>query len=798
MQCELNVGKGEEVKNLKQTKRQVINKKMIEKMLFILVGGILLGRVNLLFNQTDSKGIAPFGIAYLIAIIIIDTKVNTLASAIGICIGYLSIGNSILDSGKYIVTVMLITVYYMLASLRNKKKKERIGFALMFVSFFVYGLLINEYKVGVDFTLSLIETFIIVPIYYVVKFAIDSIDVYKINKRFSSEEIVSVSILLCLLVAGIGNIDVLGYSIRTICALALVLAVAYVGGAANGAMVGVAMGIILGVSQNNMISSIGFFGVGGLIVGIFKDTGKVFSVLAGIVIYFALGIYSNELSLNFIVQVLASNILFLCIPKKIYESIGLETNQRVKKEDISDSQIKNIKQEFTLKLKELTDVLITISKSLGEESQNENLLMKTHSSELVESIADRCCSKCENRAQCWERNFNQTFNLFEVMIQNYDEGKLIVPQELQKKCVKDFTLLKSAQTVMNNYKVNESIKERISEGRKILADHVDNMSNTLNQLLLNFKKDVAIDYELQRRSKRQLYKKGIDYEDVFCYTTSNGKTKIKVLINNMDNLDYYENNILQALNKIVRKNLFVVKDESGIDSETGKYTVTIEEAPIYKMVSYGQKIPKSGEKQTGDSYSFGGNTDGLYNVVLSDGMGFGPEAEKESKATIELVEKFTQAGFDENTTINTVNSIMGLRFAEDEKYATLDLSKVDLYTGDTTFVKIGAAPTFVKRGSQVKYINSKNLPFGLVDEVDIEYIQCKLKPGDLLINITDGVLDNDNTKKDDFNWLEEYLKQIDDDPKTLSEKIMQRAIKLSGDTIKDDMTVVVSKLYMES
>ena len=214
------------------------------------------------------------------------------------------------------------------------------------------------------------------------------------------------------------------------------------------------------------------------------------------------------------------------------------------------------------------------------------------------------------------------------------------------------------------------------------------------------------------------------------------------------------------------------------------------------MVSYGAFIPKSGEVQTGDSYTFGKTNDGYYTTILSDGMGFGPEANKESKSTVELVEKFIEAGFDEDKTINTVNSMMGMRFAEDEKYATLDLSKVNLYNGETTFVKIGAAPTFIKRGNVVKAVNSKNLPFGLVDEVDVEYIKGQLKAGDILVSISDGVLDIDKFNSEKFVWLEQYLKEVNDDPKALSEKILQKAKELSGKEIKDDMTVIVSKIYI--
>jgi len=42
------------------------------------------------------------------------------------------------------------------------------------------------------------------------------------------------------------------------------------------------------------------------------------------------------------------------------------------------------------------------------------------------------------------------------------------------------------------------------------------------------------------------------------------------------------------------------------------------------------------------------------------------------------------------------------------------------------------------------------------------------------------------------------LKNINADPRELSEKILERAKKLSNGIIKDDMTVVVSRVYLDT
>ncbi|EKQ55969.1 MAG: stage II sporulation protein E [Clostridium sp. Maddingley MBC34-26] len=798
MQYGLGINKYEEIGEITNIKRKAWMRTSVVKLGVILVVGILLGRVNLLLNQSDSRGIAPIGIAYLIAVVTKENKKNSLIAAVGISIGYLTINDLLTDGYVYLIALTLIALYYVLIAPVRRRRKEFESFIILLGSFFFYGLLVNKYELGVDITLCLIQTLIVVPIYYVIKYALNSLEEVNTNYFFSSEEIVSIGIFLCLIVSGIGNINFLNYSIRNICALTLVLAIAYIGGAAYGAMIGVAMGIMIGVASNDMMYSVAFFGVGGLTVGIFKDTGKIFSILSGIIVYSALALYSNAVTLKLGIEVLASSFLFLCIPKPVFKSIEVEINPYKKKASLGEIQLNAIKEEFTFKLKELTNVLLTMSKCLGSTSDNEKLLIKSKGSALVEALADRSCTSCENRSLCWERDFHQTFNSFQQLIQSYENGILAMPIDLQKKCVKNFTLLKSTEGIVNNYNVNEAIKERLAEGKNILSAHISNISCTLDNLLNDFKREVSIDTDLERIVKRTLNKNLISYSEVFCYIDKSGRIKIRISMKNCEGGSYFEKKILPLLSSAMRLKLYIGDDGCNINPKTNECNVVIEEKPKYYVISYGAIEPKAGEGQSGDSYSFGKTANGNYMTILSDGMGSGPEAFEESKSTVDLVEKLVEAGFNEDVTVNTVNSIMGMRFAEGEKYATLDLNKIDLYNGDAVFVKIGAAPSYIKRGREVKAVNSKNLPFGLVDEVDVELIKETLKPGDVLINVSDGVLDIDKSNSEKSTWLEEYLMGINADPRELSQKILGKAKKLSKGIIKDDMTVVVSKVYLNS
>ena len=132
---------------------------------------------------------------------------------------------------------------------------------------------------------------------------------------------------------------------------------------------------------------------------------------------------------------------------------------------------------------------------------------------------------------------------------------------------------------------------------------------------------------------------------------------------------------------------------------------------------------------------------------------------------------------------------------EDEKFTTMDLGVVDLYTGDVEFIKIGGVVSFIKRGEEIKAVKSNTLPFGILDDVDYSSEKLKLKHGDIIISISDGVLDIDKNNIGSYYWLLEYLEYADTNPAALANDILEKAIALSGGKVKDDMTVLVSKLH---
>ena len=198
---------------------------------------------------------------------------------------------------------------------------------------------------------------------------------------------------------------------------------------------------------------------------------------------------------------------------------------------------------------------------------------------------------------------------------------------------------------------------------------------------------------------------------------------------------------------------------------------------------------------SGDNFSFLEKEDGELVLSLSDGMGFGVSACKESELVIDLLERFVEAGFTKDTAIKMLNSAMVIH-GEDDQYSTVDISAVNLYTGETSFYKIGASATFIRHKSgNVECLLSTSLPVGVSFEIEIEHAKKQLSDGDFLVMITDGVIEYLHTDSPE-ETLEEIISGIKTNhPGLMAKKILDQVMTYTGGEVKDDMTVLAAAIW---
>ena len=130
--------------------------------------------------------------------------------------------------------------------------------------------------------------------------------------------------------------------------------------------------------------------------------------------------------------------------------------------------------------------------------------------------------------------------------------------------------------------------------------------------------------------------------------------------------------------------------ESADQVERGAAVPASAEAPVCDICTAGRA--KAGESVSGDTLSTFRSEDGKVFLLLSDGMGCGEDARRESAMTVRLLEQFLKAGIEPSTALKTLNSALTLHTDESGSFTTIDLLAMTPESGSVSFYKFGAAP----------------------------------------------------------------------------------------------------------
>lgn len=187
--------------------------------------------------------------------------------------------------------------------------------------------------------------------------------------------------------------------------------------------------------------------------------------------------------------------------------------------------------------------------------------------------------------------------------------------------------------------------------------------------------------------------------------------------------------------------------------------------------------PKEGESVSGDSAVSFETVGGQLCLLLSDGMGCGEAARRESAMAVRLIERLLRAGVDAKPALRTLNSAMNLRAEASDSFTTIDLAMLSLKNGEGELYKYGAAPSYIKRGTQVHRVSCACLPAGLAsEELPPETTRLRLERGSFLVMVTDGVAD-----ATDDAWLLALLGTWEgDDPRQLVSAILAESYGHKG------------------
>jgi stage II sporulation protein E len=160
-----------------------------------------------------------------------------------------------------------------------------------------------------------------------------------------------------------------------------------------------------------------------------------------------------------------------------------------------------------------------------------------------------------------------------------------------------------------------------------------------------------------------------------------------------------------------------------------------------------------------------------------------------------MLDRLLTSGFDKDVSIGLINSAVNLNSNKEETYATIDMSIIDLATGNIEFVKNGACPTFIKNKNKVEVIKSISLPTGILDNIDLVVYDKDLHDGEIVVMCSDGILESQTEYTNKELWVKDLLEGIEtEDVQKIADLLVNESIDNGLGIAKDDMTVLVAKV----
>ncbi|MBU5356326.1 stage II sporulation protein E [Paenibacillus silvae] len=622
------------------------------------------------------------------------------------------------------------------------------------------------------------------------------------KKKFSlkNEEILCLIILLASVMTGAVGWSIQSLSVEHMLSRYLILVFALVGGAPLGASVGVITGLILSLADMSAVYQMSLLAFAGMLAGMLRE-GKRAAVALGMLLGSSiLSIYLSGPGdvMNSLWETCAAIVLFMLTPKSMLAAISKYvpgTQDHTKSQHEYAKRIRDITAE---RVTRFSQVFRQLSRSFDQMSGTGEPVHKEGGMEhFMNAVAEGTCASCFKRAQCWDAKFIQTYSYMTDVMSSIEanpemSGKQI-PVEWNRVCAKPEEVLEVMRAQYGLHQHNMQWKRQIIDSRQLVAEQLSGVSQVMEDLAKEIQRESEEMVQQEEQIRDALESLGLSIHSIEIINLEAGNVEIEIVHAYTRGFDECRKMIAPLISNVLDEHIAVLH-ETMTDARQGLATVTFGSAKTFEVTTGVAAAAKGGDVMSGDSFSTVELGNGTFAVALSDGMGNGERARMESSAALNILEQLLQSGMDEKLAIKSVNSVLMLRSPE-EMYATVDMALIDEYTAETTFMKIGSTPSFIKRGQEVIQVSASNLPIGIIKDIEVDLVTLQLQPGDILIMMTDGIYDAPGYAVNKELWMKRLIQEIDtDEPQELADCLLESVIRYQKQEILDDMTVVVGKV----
>ena len=715
---------------------------------------------------------------------------------------------------EYFLTslVFFITIFIIKPRYNEEERNEKIKVGR---NLFIAVLIIQVIK-------SMLSVFTIYDILLSITYAILAFVFYKIfinsltvienfgqNTAFSIEEVIGTSLLLAIAASAFSDLSILGFSIRNILSILIVLVLGWKNGVLVGATSGVTIGVTLGIITGGEPIIIAAYAISGMIAGVLNRFGKI-----GVIIGFCIGnvvlaYVSNGYTVELIYfkEILLASIILLAIPKNvkidIEEFVGgskflpISRERSLTKEKETVEKLNNVSEaikkmantynkdpenEFNIAKEKEENKQIFIDELLNNlEPYKDNLLYEDISN-VNGKIIDEIFNLLLEKQEIERKELLQIFADCNSYIVGFDDKE--ISGYLEENILQILRIINISYKISKN---NFIWKIKLEESKKNMETQLRGVSKVISGIAKEIEKDSEKEqnYTKQEFEIIELLKqKGIEVDEISI--DKKDRYIVNIFTKTMVDNDVIEN----ILSKVLKEKIILNEDNS-----TDKSLIYISDDK-YVIGFASSHSNKDKSEISGDNFINIRLKDGKYLIALSDGIGTGKKANESSLQALTMLQNLLASGFDKNSSIELITS--SLISKNEEIFATLDVAIIDLYKGTIEFIKSGACPTYIKKNKRVQIIKSNSLPAGMINQDNIQVFDTDIQNGQIMLMCTDGILDSNIEYKNKELWVKYLLEDIDSkNTKKIADIILNEAIDNNFGKTKDDMSVIVCKFMQK-
>lgn len=644
----------------------------------------------------------------------------------------------------------------------------------------IYFFNANIYLCFVELIFGLLYTFAVMKFF-------ESICVRGIGGRLTNLEKICAFVFLSSLFCGLVTLTVYNVDFVKFAGALLLLFLGYVSNSnfvlfASGAM---GVGCML---ANNSLLYVAVFALYGLAICAFKTKNKYISCVCLLAVECLCGFYFGlyiDFGILALLPLLLAFVVYVVFPTKmldVYCSRFQETFC-----SLTQSSVINRNREMLYKrLTELSDVFAEMNKVYrtlitGGVANTSAKKLILHETKI------NICANCPNKAKCYRTQDTQSC-LTQLIDVGFEKGKiniLDIPTLFAGKCEKLNSLVCNINDLIVQYKNYTGLMNNIDASKVMLAEQLLGVSKIMRDLSLEVNSGVNFEKGKEKKIIDELTYNSVICSDALVFEDKDQTVAVTLAVRKEDSL---KASITKVVSKVCACKMDVITDESS--SRAGWQVLTLKSAPKYDCIFGVATKTKTGSVTSGDCYSIIKINDGKYLFALCDGMGSGQKAEEVSSTAIGLIENFYKAGFEEDIILSSVNKLLSL--GKDEVFSALDLCVLDVREGSGNFIKMGAPESFIKHKDTTDSIEIGALPLGIIQNTETKTKQVYLSSGDKIIMFTDGIADSFKSSEELCDYINNILTG---NPQEIADQILNKALAQNKKVAKDDMSVIVAKIF---